>query len=537
MKRRQKAQGVAQAKKTDKGRKKEPPKTVSAKEKNGAERSRTLHSDEVGDIEINTRSQQKTKVGKGVKTAVFLENEDDDQEKVFLKSQGKQKSKGEKKTDMATNVKSEGLNLTQYRDKESYNSDVSSSETDSNEDEDSDASMTVKCTRSPDDSGSSVQIVEPEENSEEEKSSVAGKNRKRAFKFTEEENLQMCRLLCPCFKYIYTRVKNAEEFRRKEKVWEDMANEISTVSQIQRTAYNCRRRFQDCKAKVQEKIAQEKFTTVHYNKWESKLRDAILRNHNLGRRKGTKRKNKRSTTRLLSTKNESTDNESELEKESIESVVKRNSFSENSDENDETSEKKGQLKTKQKVKKHIFNVTETNTENDITSETEKDNSNYQAVQCVTENGRNRSKEANQPSEDEYRIEESSKSGGKVSHENVNKTSRKMLTVTVDMHKLSNTTTVEVKKPLACDIPTENTSTRPKRSATKSYSKCSDYIYDASVYSLERKNKKIKDKGVSGVVHYDVSSNDEERLSNDTVGNSATEIQVHTRSSVKRMHGF
>ncbi|XP_068120873.1 uncharacterized protein [Hyperolius riggenbachi] len=469
MKRRQKAQGVARAKKTDKGRKKEPPKTVSAKEKNGAERSRTLHSDEVGDIEINTRSQQKTKVGKGVKTAVFLENEDDDQEKVFLKSQGKQKSKGEKKTDMATNVKSEGLNLTQYRDKESYNSDVSSSETDSNEDEDSDASMTVKCTRSPDDSGSSVQIVEPEENSEEEKSSVAGKNRKRAFKFTEEENLQM---------WIHSPF-------------------IAEVQEKRACGWSC-------------------------TAWG---------------RLSTKRKNKRSTTRLLSTKNESTDNESELEKESIESVVKRNSFSENSDENDETSEKKGQLKTKQKVKKHIFNVTETNTENDITSETEKDNSNYQAVQCVTENGRNRSKEANQPSEDEYRIEESSKSGGKVSHENVNKTSRKMLTVTVDMHKLSNTTTVEVKKPLACDIPTENTSTRPKRSATKSYSKCSDYIYDASVYSLERKNKKIKDKGVSGVVHYDVSSNDEERLSNDTVGNSATEIQVHTRSSVKRMHGF
>ncbi|XP_068113900.1 DNA ligase 1-like [Hyperolius riggenbachi] len=528
MKRRQKSQGGGHTKKNEKGRKSEHPQSVSMMDKNTTVRADKLNVEKSVATERNTRSQKKKNDEKpGTSTAVH-EQLKDDHEKVIKKPKDKKISKEDTNTNKAENVQTKVLDLTQYRDNQVFQTEESSSESNSEQEdqEDSDASLTVKCARSIDDSGSSVLLMEEEEKSGEEQSLLMGTNRKRAFKFTEEENLELCAHLCPCFKYIFTREQNAEELRKKEKVWEDIALQVSSVSQIDRSAYSCRRRFQDCKSKVQDKMSREKFTTVHYNKWKRKLRDAILRNPNLGRRKGTKRKKKSSAKKIVYQRALSTENESELEIESIENVVSRSKVLESLDEEEHES-KEVALPAKNKKTNKIGNGKEGKKVNDNNSSTKIGKKTQETQESVTPMERKRKEDENH-AHDENISEGNCNVCDNIDPGNENESSQRKVTITVDMHKHSETTKQEVTKLVASEKKTEM-SKRPKRSATKNYTQCNEYVYDACVYSLEKKNKEVKEKFVSGIVEYEVSSNDDDKLGNDT---PSKEIEVQGKISDK-----
>ncbi|XP_018418686.1 PREDICTED: uncharacterized protein LOC108792409 [Nanorana parkeri] len=107
--------------------------------------------------------------------------------------------------------------------------------------------------------------------------------RPRNIRFSQAENMTLVSKLLPLYEQLLGRQKSTMSFNRKSQMWQEICDAVNRVGHRQRTVHHCKKRFNDIKRQVRNKLNREKSNVtegsppihVYYTKYEEELKKVL----------------------------------------------------------------------------------------------------------------------------------------------------------------------------------------------------------------------------------------------------------------------
>ncbi|KAM5180553.1 uncharacterized protein ACMZJ9_001042 [Mantella aurantiaca] len=108
-------------------------------------------------------------------------------------------------------------------------------------------------------------------------------SRPRNIRFSQAENMILVTRLLPVYEQLLGKQKSTISFYRKSQMWQEICNAVNGVGHRHRSVHHCKKRFNDLKRQVRNKLNREKSKVgdespsihVYYSKYEEELKKVL----------------------------------------------------------------------------------------------------------------------------------------------------------------------------------------------------------------------------------------------------------------------